>query len=269
MTGHRAQSLKFSFVLLGWLGAVGCSSTEGAPDPNATVSGFCGNWAKAACSSAVVLACSGADKVDASLTDACVMSQQIFCEGLLPIKGYSSQKASQCLNAVQKAYADARLTADEILTVRHRGDPCNHLVKGPQGEGESCAKDDDCDTLQNYLCVMKSGEGSCRIPTVVPNGDSCAAPGAACNPGYYCGVDEACVQTKAVGKTCAADFECATGLVCDPDSSKCVAKVSPESCTKDDDCTTNVCDIPVNSTSGRCVSAITLSSTSGICEDLR
>ena len=267
MMGQRAQGLKFSFVLLYLLGASSCSSTEDAQDPNATVSGFCGNWAKAACSSAVVEACAGVEKADASATDSCVMTQRVFCEGLLPTRGYSSLKATQCLNAVQNAYKDARLTAEEIDIVRHRGEPCNHLIKGPQGEGESCASDDDCDTLKDYVCVMKNGEGSCQIPTLVANGNSCTAKGAACNPGYYCGVDEACVQSKAVGKTCAADFECQTGLVCDAE--KCSEKVSPAKCTQDDDCTTNVCDIPVNSTSGMCVSMITLSASSGVCEDLR
>ena len=129
------KSLKFSFVLLCLLGASGCSSAD-VVDPNATVSGFCENWAKAACSSSVVLACSGAEKVDAELTDDCVISQRTFCEDdLLPPKGYSSQKASECLNAVQAAYSDARLTAAEIATVRHRGDPCNHLIKGRARQG--------------------------------------------------------------------------------------------------------------------------------------
>jgi len=267
MMGQTGKGLKFSFVLLCLLGVGGCSSTEDLPDPNATVGGFCGNWAKAACSNAVVLACSGAEKVDATLTDKCVRKQQLFCEGLLLAPGYSSQKASQCLGAVQNAYSDARLSATEIATVRHRAEPCNHLIKGPKAEGESCDVDDDCDTIKNYLCVKKSGVGSCRIPTVVANGTSCSAPDAACNPGFYCGVDESCVQSKAVGKTCTEDFECLTGLVCN--ANKCTEKVSPDECMKDEDCATNVCDIPVNSDSGMCVSAITLSASSGVCEDLR
>ena len=262
------HGLKFSFVLLCLLSIGGCSSTEDAADPNATVSGFCGNWAKAACSNAVVLVCSGAEKVDAELTDSCVTSQRRFCEGLIPDKGYSPQNASQCLQAVQDAYKDARLTSEEIMTVRHRGEPCNHLIKGTQAEGDTCVNDDDCNTLKNYLCVVKSGEGTCQIPKAVENGDSCSAKGAACNPGYYCGLDEACVQSKAVGKKCAASYECATGLVCDPDTALCTARVSPDSCTQDDDCPTNVCDIPVNSSTGRCVSAITLSTSTAICEDL-
>jgi len=263
------QGPKFGLVLLCLLGVDGCSSSESAPDPNATVSSFCENWGQAACSSAVVLACSGADKVDDGLIQACVRKQQVFCEGLLPATGYSSQKASLCLSAVQNAYKDARLTAQEIATVRHRGDPCNHLIQGTRGEGDSCASDDDCNTLKNYLCVLKSGQGTCQIPTVVENGTSCSAPAAACNPGFYCGVDENCVQSKAVGKACVDTFECATGLECDADSSKCVARVSAESCAKDDDCTTNVCDIPVGASTGRCVSSITLAASTGICEDLR
>jgi len=265
------KALEFSFILLCLSGLANCSSTEAEIDPNATVSGFCGNWAKAACSNETVLACSGAAKIDATLTDACLRSQQRFCEGLVPSKGYSSLRVTQCLNAVQNAYKDARLSADEIATVRHLGAPCNHLIKGSQRAAESCTADNDCNTLDNYLCVMKSGHGSCQIPTVVDNGTSCAAPDAACNAGFYCsgGDDPNCVQSKAEGKTCAADFECATGLVCAPDSSKCSELVSPDSCMHDAECASNVCDIPVNSDSGRCVSAITLSSSTGICEDLR
>jgi hypothetical protein len=81
-------------------------------------------------------------------------------------------------------------------------------------------------------------------------------------------VDEACVQSKPAGKKCAAEFECATGLACDPDTSVCTTRVSPESCTRDEDCVTNVCDIPVNSSSGRCVSSVTLAVSNAICESL-
>ena len=266
MIGKR---LEFGFIFLCLAGTFGCSSTENAVDPNATVSGFCANWAKAACSNETVLACSGAAKVDANLTDACVTSQRIFCERLVPSKGYGSLKASQCLSAVRDAYRDARLTAQEVETVRHLGEPCNHLIKGPQRQAESCTQDQDCDTLHDYLCVVKGGRGSCQVPSLVANGTSCAAPDSACNPGFYCtgGDDPNCVQSKALGKPCTADFECVTGLVCDGD--ECSERVSPESCSADDECATGVCDIPVNSSSGRCVSALTLSSSSRVCEDLR
>jgi len=263
------QGLKFSVVLWCLSGAAGCSSTETHLDPNATVSSFCENWGRQACSAKVVLACSGADKLETELTESCVESQQAFCAQLLPSKGYSSQKATQCLRAVQTAYADGVLSADDIAVVRHRGEPCNHLVKGSQGVGESCASDDECDTLKNYSCVFKSGVGTCQIPALVANGTSCAAADAACNPDFYCGADQYCVHVKSAGNSCTESFECDTGLECDSHSSKCVMRVDATSCTKDDDCTTKVCDIPVNSATGRCVQSITLSGSSSICEDLQ
>jgi hypothetical protein len=262
------QGLKFGVVLLCLLAAGGCSSTESLPDPNRTVSTFCENWGRQACSSKVVLACSGADKITDTLTESCVASQQAFCDRLLRGKGYSSQNATQCLRAIGAAYADGVLSAQEIATVRHRGEPCNHLVKGPQSAGESCNVDDDCDTLENYLCVLKSGVGTCQIPTLADNGTSCAAADAACNVDFYCGADEYCVHVKDVGSSCDASFECATGLECDADS-KCAMRVAATSCTDDHDCTTNVCDIPVGSDTGRCVKSITLSSSASTCEDLR
>ena len=258
--------MKFSFVLVSLLVGLGaCSSKEDSADPYATPATFCAAWGKAACSAKPVLACSGAEKVDDMLTQSCIFSQTAFCEGLLPTTGYNSQQASTCLSAVQNAYSDGVLKAAEIATVRHRGEPCNHLLKGPQGVGEDCTSDDDCNTLKNYVCVFKSGVGTCQIPAVVMNGTSCAAPEAACNPGFYCGTDEACVQSKAAGKACAATFECATGFDCDATTSKCTARVSQDSCTKDDDCATNVCDLPA----GLCVSSIMLSPSEGLCRDLR
>lgn len=261
--------MKLRLLLLSLMaGLAGCSSTDANSDPNSNVTKFCENWGKAACSSAVVLACSGADKLTDALTQTCIDKQQAFCEGLLPSNGYSSAEAQQCLNAVKDAYSNAVLTAKEVSTVRHRGDPCNHLIKGPQSKGGSCSSDDDCDTVHDYLCIAKSGEGSCQIPSVVANGTSCEAPEASCNLGFFCDGSN-CVQSKASGKACNADFECATGLSCDPDTSKCTARVSQTECTKDDDCTTNVCSIPSGASTGRCVDKIILAPSEGICEDLR
>jgi len=259
--------MKISFVLLCMLGCLGaCSSKDDPADPYATPAMFCAAWGKAACSSKPVLACSGAEKVTDQLTQSCILSQQTFCEKLLlPVTGYSSQQASTCLSAVQAAYSDGVLKASEIATVRHRGEPCNHLGKGSQGVGEECTSDDDCNTLKNYVCVFKSGAGTCQIPFLVMNGTSCAAPEAACNPGFYCGTDEACVQSKAAGKACTATFECATGFDCDATTSKCTARVDQQNCTKDDDCATNVCDLPL----GKCVSLITLAPSEDLCKDLQ
>jgi hypothetical protein len=267
--------MKFCAFLLSFVACVGgCSAKEPTPDPYATVSDFCAAWGNSACSSLVVSRCSGMDTTPA-LTEACVETQQTFCEGLVPNTGYSSAQAKTCLAAVSKAYSDGTLTALEIATVRHLGDPCDHLIKGPQAEGDSCTQDDDCDTVKNVQCVLKDGVGTCVIPTVVANGTSCAAPEASCMPGFYCG-DDNCVQSKAVNAKCAADFECAAGLSCsglDADagvsSGKCATRVDPAACTADADCTTGVCDIVGTSATGACVENITLARAEGVCGDLR
>ena len=259
----------FGCLVIGSVSVLGCSSTDSEPDPFATVPQFCQAWGKAACSSTTVANCAGVDKTTESLTQACVDSQQAFCETLfVGVAGYSSRNASACLSGVKSAYADGTLNADEITTVRHRGAPCDKLIKGPQGVGETCTVDDDCNTLDDYLCVIKAGAGTCQIPELVPNGDACDAPAASCNSGYYCDGDN-CVASKAAGKACTDDFQCVSGLVCDPDTAKCIARVSQTDCTEDADCTTNVCSIPSGASTGKCVNTIILTSTAKLCEDLQ
>ena len=257
--------MKISFVLLCLAVGIGaCSSSDAPPDPYASVASFCESWASSACNETVVLACSGADKADSTLTQACITSQTAFCQtGLdIPATGYSSKNALACLTAVQSAYSDGKLNAQEIATVRHRGSPCNQLIKGAAAEGEPCTKDDDCNTLDDYLCLMKAGTGTCQIPSVSANGDPCTAAGATCNPGYYC--DDNCVKSKVEGAKCTESFECAAGLTCDAATTKCVAIVSSGNCTVDSDCALGkICD------AGLCVASITLGASNEICKDLR
>lgn len=262
---------KLSFVLLGLATCfAACSSHEDPPDPFATVSQFCLAWGQSACTATPVTVCAGADAVTDSLTQACVTSQAAFCGGLLPITGYNSAQAVVCLNAVKAAYSDGRLTASEVDTVRHLGEPCNHLIKGPRAKGESCTTDDDCDTLQNYECIIKGDAttGTCQLPVVVANGNACDAADATCNTGYYC--DGNCVQKRNASASCTSDMQCDPALICDPDTSKCIAKVSPKSCMVDSDCTlNNVCDIPLGSASGKCLQTIQLSPSETLCQDLQ
>jgi hypothetical protein len=248
-----------------------CASKVNDPNPYATVSGFCEGWGKAACSATVVSHCAGVDTTDvtADLTSACVTSQQAFCEGLVP-DGYVSTQAAVCVSAVKQAYSDGTLTSSEVNIVRHLGDPCNHLIKGTQVKGDTCTTDNDCDTVGNFLCVMKSGVGACEIPKVVGNGTSCSAPDAACNLNFYC--DGAhCVQSLDIGEKCMNDFECLSGLACDATSGKCALRVSQTKCSSDDDCAApkGVCDIPVGADTGSCVSAITLTPDAAMCETLK
>jgi hypothetical protein len=262
--------MKFCCCFLGLIACLGACSAKDTPDPYATVTDFCAAWGKEACNVNVVNHCSGMDTT-AALTETCVEKQQAFCEGLVPTTGYSSAQAQVCLDAVGKAYSDATLSAAEISTVRHLGEPCNHLIEGPVAKGDACTVDDDCDTVHNVQCVLKDGVGTCVIPSLVANGTSCAAPGAACMPGFYCG-DDNCIQSKASDAKCMATYECATGLECtglDADAGsatgKCTARVSQSACTQDDDCTTNVCE----PATGMCVSSIFLSPAEAVCGDLR
>jgi hypothetical protein len=268
--------MKFSALWLCLLaGLAACSSKSKEPDPFATVSEFCEAWGKAACSPTTVAACSGMATSD-DLTDAtksCITSQQAFCEGLVP-DGYVSTQAAVCLNAVQQAYSDGTLTATEAATVLHLGDPCNHLITGPSAAGESCTQDNDCDTVNDYLCVMKSGVGACAIPVVVDNGTSCKAAEATCNTGFYCD-GKNCVESDAMGDSCAHDYECGMGLVCDSDKTSstvgtCITPVDQTMCKEDSDCTKNkICHIASGLDTGRCGASITLASTDQLCESLR
>jgi hypothetical protein len=263
--------MKFCVFLLGFLACIGGCSAKDTSDPYATVPDFCTAWGKSACNSTVVNHCSGMDTT-AALTEICVEKQSAFCEGLINAHtGYNSAQAKTCLDAVGHAYADATLTGPEIATVRQLGDPCNHLFKGPKAKGDSCTADADCDTVHNVQCVMKNGVGTCVIPTVVPNGTSCAAPEASCNTGFYCGNGN-CIQQSAAKASCTADYQCAEGLVCagaDADAGAttgtCTARVSQTACTADSDCTTNACE----TATGKCVTSIFLSPAETACGDLQ
>ncbi len=261
--------MKFSVICLGLAVALGaCSAKDQPADPYATVAGFCEGWAKVACNSTVVKNCAGVDTQTDELTQGCIASQATFCEGLIPTAGYSSEQASVCLAAVRSAYADGKLSAADIAIVRHRGEPCNHLIKGPQDKDGDCTTDDDCDTLKNYVCVLKGSAGSCEIPTVVDNGDSCKALDAACKDGHYCDTGSHCVQSSDVGDACTDTYECLSGLDCDADTQKCAERVDPAKCMADGDCVSGVCDIASGASTGKCVSQITLTQTDSLCGDL-
>ncbi len=263
--------MKFCAFLLGFIACVAGCSAKTPSDPNATVSDFCEAWGKAACNTTVVENCSGEPTSTDQLTQACIEKQQTFCEGLVPSTGYNSAQAQTCLDAVSQAYSDAKLTGAEIAVVRHLGDPCDHLIKGPQAEGASCNTNNDCDTTQNVQCVTKNGLGTCVIPMVVANGTSCAAAAASCMTGFYCD-GRNCIQSAALGEACADSTQCAATLTCqgaNPDagvsSGKCTAPGNATGCTTDSDCTPKACE----TATGTCVDSIILSPAEALCADLQ
>lgn len=69
--------------------------------------------------------------------------------------------------------------------------------------GESCIYDRNC---QNSLC----NNGTC-------NGNSTGGiciDSSACNPGFYCGINNTCVNLGNEGAACESDFECTNNLGC-------------------------------------------------------
>src|SRR5688572_29251410 len=146
------------FVFLPFV-PLACSEDE----PAETREGFCNRWAQAACSDDVVSACQAAD------VDACRLSQEEFCLDLVPEDGFVDDRADACINAVRGAYSDADLTAAELETVLRLGAPCDSLVRGPRGVGESCTSRLDCDAPAGFDCVFKGSDdtGTCQEPVVV------------------------------------------------------------------------------------------------------
>lgn len=235
-----------------------CSEDEPAPE---TREGFCDRWAEAACSGDVVSACQAAD------ADACRLAQEGYCLDLVPQNGFVDDRADDCIDAVSDAYADADLTADELATVVRLGEPCDRLVRGPRGAGESCSSSLDCDGPAGFECVFKgsAANGTCQTPQVVDPGLDCSADNAVCTEGFYCNGDN-CIGAADVGDSCVRNDECADGYC---DSGTCVAGRSiDDDCTDDEQCTSGLC-YEFSATERVCTDRVRLSRTDPLCENLR
>ncbi|HYP89422.1 MAG TPA: hypothetical protein VEQ59_14745 [Polyangiaceae bacterium] len=258
-----------ALILLGLGLPIGCTVEEDPPpDPLAKAAGFCQAWGEAACSGDVVEFC------NAKSAESCQDTQSDFCLGILP-ENYSSAHAKECLAAVQDAYVDATLTADEIAVVLHLAAPCDQLSKGTRTSGQSCTANDDCDTAGGFSCIKKQGsaDGSCAKPEMVAAGDDCGGPSQVCDDTHYCNGDN-CVTFKKTGGACDGDYQCKSTDRCvkeaDADSGTCeVRAAANEACTQDADCQTGYCVIDSDASEGVCVKTIRLSRTEPLCENLR
>jgi hypothetical protein len=236
-----------------------CSASEEKPRTRET---FCREWATQACSSAVVSACQAAS------AEACRLTQQAFCMNLVP-SNFSDDKADACLAAVGDAYADADLTGSELDRVLELGVPCNSIVDGPAGLGESCANSRDCQGPAGYECVVKGGQtqGTCQIPEFVDAGLRCSAPQQVCKPGFYCNGSN-CVEAKATRESCANDEECGPSGFCESDG-LCAARQAVNSpCTASNQCLSDLC-YSFASTDSTCVDRLRLSRSEPVCANLR
>jgi hypothetical protein len=243
-------------LLSGLLLTFGCSSED---EPERTRAEFCEDWAEAACSEETVSRCQAADSA------ACKLSQTSFCLDLVP-EGFEDTTGDACLRAVRSAYADGDLSAAELRTVLRLDAPCDRLVRGPAGEGETCDSDQDCATPDGFVCVLKGGAtaGTCQQPDEVQPGTSCAAAQQVCSEGFYCNGAN-CIAHLAAGAACTSNEECGPAARCL--AGTCDARLTVRaSCTSDDECISGVC---FQFDDGqRCTDRLPLSPSEPICDDL-
>lgn len=259
-----------------WLLGCGSDGPEPPPNPLATVSGFCVEWAKVACNSEVVDACQARDE------EACRDTQEEFCLDLVPSSGYEATHAKACLRAVQNAYADAELTAKELLTVRALRGDCSKLIRGSADEGDSCDEDSDCDTTKGYACVRRPDGGTCQIPEEVGAGRSCRAENAVCEEDFYCDGSN-CVERLPEDEACTHSSECASDLRCqavangeggssssgDGDGMCVERAANTDPCSSHDDCRSGFCLMSDSGSDGECLSLIVLGRAEPLCAELK
>jgi hypothetical protein len=260
-----------ALVLLALTLPFGCKVVEDTPpDPLAKSGGFCDAWAHNACQDEVVADCNAPSAAQ------CEARQSDFCLGIIP-ENYSSEHATECLNAVKDAYQDGDLTADELQIVLKLAAPCDQLSKGISGDGESCAQNDECDTADGYSCVMKLGaaKGICAKPEEVGPGEACDGPAQVCKAGYFC-TGENCVVYKKTSGSCEGDYQCKPEDHCvidattDPAMGSCEVRAAlSAACTNDDDCQSHYCVVASGDTEGLCASKIRLSLHEPLCDNLR
>jgi hypothetical protein len=249
----------------------------------ATVRGFCDEWGARACNDTVVRLCSAATKGD------CADSQSAFCESLIPDGKYSDLTALDCLAAVEDAYRDGVLTADEHETVTTLANKCDRVVSGSLSAGKSCFVDSDCNRDEELSCVKKTSPiGKCQKPADPPigGGRDCSADEAVCEKGFYCD-GKNCLAEKGQGDDCSVTLPCDAESHClDADGHPvgagdsadgggsttgiCAArKTTGGSCAIDDDCTSRICSPKAGSTTGVCSAQISLSPSDQICNALQ
>jgi hypothetical protein len=220
---------------------------------------FCAGRAKAECGDAVIAACAAPTK------DRCVANRQTACVTGLPAgKTYDATKAEACVNSVAGAYADAKLTKDEIAAYTAT---CALVFDGTAIAGAACQSDADCKLSAGLRCVpgAASTTGTCQVPKTVSGGGRCNAADAMCEPGYHCGSTQYCQVDADYTEPCSAvvpcnsAFKCSTGGTCEKRLSDGTA------CTSNGDCISDICETGLN----MCVSQITLAPTEPFCVAVR
>lgn len=244
------------------LAVAACSSSE--DDEPRTTADFCARWAEAACSDEVLSVCQAAGAED------CRRAQTAACAAQLPSGEFSGESADQCLEAVEAAFEDADITADEVGAVFRLQAPCDQLVRGFAAEGQDCTSREDCDAPAGYDCVFKGEQqltGVCRLPVTVGAGQDCSAPDAVCGAGFYCD-GENCIAGEAAGDPCTSHRQCASTAFCNQAGVCEARKPLNDACGFDEQCGSGLC-YAFSATRQVCTDRVRLSPSEPICEDLR
>lgn len=259
-----------TLALLGSL--LSCSGVEEGPGAErmaalSQASGFCTEWAEAACNETVVRHCAARNQ------DACIASQQTYCERLMPAMDYEADQAMVCLDAVKAAYDDGELDATERDIVHNLAEPCEQMFSGSLGEGESCSRSNECRTEDGLTCVIRQGDslGTCQEREVVEGGFSCTEVNQVCAEGFYCD-GEHCVATRQDGDSCDEKNPCAQDLECvsEDDVQECKPKYrTGEGCREDNDCLSDICVRSPGAERGLCADTLVLSAGDALCDSLR
>lgn len=222
---------------------------------------FCEQWARAACSDAVVSACQASDAAE------CRQTQQEFCHSLAPDE-VAGPARDTCISAVTAAYRDADLQGEELALVLRFEGACARAVVGGGRAGDDCEVSSDCDVAHGYACVRKadSAPGTCQVPDVVDPGRNCEDDSKVCSDGFFCD-GRNCVETLAEGEPCALHEQCGEEGFC-ADTGECEARRAVnDRCERDIECARGIC----SELDGErvCTDRVVLSRADPLCANLR
>jgi hypothetical protein len=241
--------------------ASACIVKNGPKYPD--VNSFCSARASAECSSEVLLACAIPD------ASTCTAKRRALClSSVPPGTVYNPNSAENCVTQVTGAYADAKVTLAESSAIDAA---CLPVFDGPDGKDANCQKDSDCQVSTGLRCILLPGsaQGTCQVPQIVQGGGVCAAMNARCIAGFHCGPTAHCDINAAVGEACSPPIPCGPDLQCSS-GGVCVNKTADGSmCATDDECLHGICNKSMTSSTGLCVSQVSLAPGEPFCVDSR
>jgi hypothetical protein len=248
-------------------GNAGASQGSGSGSPRnesartRTADEFCQQWARAACSEAVVSAC------QASNAEECRQTQAGYCRNLVP-EQIASTGSDNCIAAVGAAYRDADLRGDELALVLRFSGACARTVVGPNKEADDCSVNTDCDVSRGYSCVRKADAeaGTCQAAQVVEPGRDCRDAEKTCQDGFFCD-GRNCIETLATGESCAINEQCGQNGFCDASGACAERRAVNDSCENDVECARGICSALTDEKV--CTDRIVLSRADPVCENLR